>query len=57
MLEIKNTKKLDITEMTSINGGSAESYLLGFVIGAYVDFEIGMAIGIGNSIAKAWNSL
>jgi len=54
---MEHLKELSNSELKSINGGSLTSYLLGAVSGAYIDFEIGMAIGIGRAFKKAWDSI
>lgn len=54
---INNIQKLEEVELKNINGGSIGSHHLGFMLAAYVDFEIGVAIGIGRAISKAWNNL
>jgi len=57
MFEIKNLEELNNSEMITITGGGPISKIIGFHVAAYIDFEIGMAIGIGNAIKKAWYSL
>ena len=57
MLEIKNIKELNSNEIKKISGGSLESYSLGFIAAGFVDFEIGMAIGLGNAVVKFWDNL
>jgi len=51
---MENLKELNKQELLLISGGGKA---FGFVLGAYVDFEIGMAKGIWNSVVKAWNAL